>query len=169
LFGGSRVTKGAVRVEAMGSVDELNAAVGWAVTQLPQALMRDRVESIQHDLFTIGAQLAAPAGAGRQRSDSPALRRDRTAELERWIDEASAELPELRAFVLPGGNPQAAALHLARTVCRRAERAVVRLAESEDVGDLIVPYLNRLSDLFFTLARVENHRSGAGDVEWQKP
>jgi cob(I)alamin adenosyltransferase len=89
--------------------------------------------------------------------------------MERWIDEAAAELPELAAFVLPGGVPSAAALHLARTVCRRVERAVVRLADMEAVPGLVVVYLNRLSDLLFMLARLENHRSGGGDVEWRKP
>jgi cob(I)alamin adenosyltransferase len=89
--------------------------------------------------------------------------------MESWIDEADEELPPLKAFVLPGGSEGAAALHLARTVCRRAERTVVALRESESVSEGVVPYLNRLSDLLFTFARLENHRSGVADVEWRKP
>jgi cob(I)alamin adenosyltransferase len=98
----------------------------------------------------------------------PDLPSERVGEMEAWMDAAEQELPELRVFVLPGGTPGAAALHLARTVCRRAERAVVHLAGRESVDKAIVVYLNRLSDLLFMLARVENHRSGAGDVEWKK-
>ena len=169
LFGAGRVAKGHVRVEAMGGVDELNAAIGWVVTQLEPGPSRDRLEEIQHDLFALGAELATPAPKeGRSRPATPPLPEGRTAEMERWIDEADAELPALEAFVLPGGVPSAAALHLARTVCRRAERAVARLAEQEELPPVPLVYLNRLSDLLFMLARLENHRAGAGDVEWRK-
>jgi cob(I)alamin adenosyltransferase len=170
LFGAGRVGKGHVRVEAMGAVDELNAALGWAVTQLAVGATRTRLESIQHDLFALGAELATPpAREGRARPATPPVPIGRTDEMEGWIDEAARELPALEAFVLPGGVPAAAALHLARTVCRRAERAVVRLAESEPVEKGVIAYLNRLSDLLFMLARLENHRSGRSDVEWKKP
>jgi cob(I)alamin adenosyltransferase len=169
LFGAGRVGKGHVRVEAMGAVDELNAALGWAVTQLEVGAPRSRLESLQHDLFAIGAELATPpAREGRAKPATPPVPVGRTEEMERWMDEADAELPALEAFVLPGGAPSAAALHLARTVCRRAERAVVRLAEAEPVDAAVVVYLNRLSDLLFMLARLENHRAGRGDVEWRK-
>lgn len=169
LFGAGRVGKGHPRVEAMGAVDELNAAIGWALTQVAEGASRERMETLQHDLFAIGAELATPVPKeGRTRPSTPALPEGRAAEMEAWMDEATTELPPLEAFVLPGGVPSAAALHLARTVCRRAERAVVRLAEQEEVPSAILIYLNRLSDLLFTLARLENHRAGAGDVEWRK-
>ena len=169
LFGGTRVGKGHGRIEAMGNVDELNATLGWALTTLGNRSVRERLESVQHDLFALGAELAlAPAGADRPKPATPGLPDSRIAELEAWIDETEAVLPPLTAFVLPGGVPGAAALHLARTVCRRAERSVVRLAEAEAVEPVMVMYLNRLSDLLFVLARGENHREGTGDVEWVK-
>ena len=128
---------------------------------------------MQHDLFALGAELATPPPTdGRRRPDTPSLPIARVAEMESWMDEADGELPELRAFVLPGGTPGAAALHLSRTVCRRAERSVVRLTESEPeaepVSEDVVRYLNRLSDLLFTFARLENHRSHTSDIEWKK-
>ncbi len=169
LFGGGRVGKDHIRVEAYGAVDELNAALGWSGTQLSDALLRGRLEIVQHDLFTLGSDLATPpARDGRVRPETPPLPIERIALMEAWMDESDIELPELRAFVLPGGSPAAAALHVARTVCRRAERAVVRLATVDHVTDGVVSYLNRLSDLLFTFARVENLRSDRGDVEWKK-
>jgi cob(I)alamin adenosyltransferase len=169
LFGGGRVAKSHARIEALGAVDELNAALGWAVTQVAVGPDRPRLEALQHELFAIGAELATPAESGRVRPATPVIGEERTLALEAWIDEMDGELPALRAFVLPGGTSGAAALHLARTVCRRAERAVVRLAEKEAVRGEVVAYLNRLSDLLFTLARLENRRAGVGDVEWRKP
>ncbi len=170
LFGGGRVRKDHERVEAYGTVDELNAAIGWAVCQVSDEVIRDRLQLLQHDLFTLGSDLATPpAREGRARPETPLLPVTRVAEMEAWMDEADMELPELRAFVLPGGATGAAALHVARTVCRRAERRVVTLAESDVVRAEVVTYLNRLSDLLFTLGRLENHRAGCGDVEWEKP
>lgn len=169
LFGGSRVGKDDVRVRALGEVDELNAVLGWALRGVEDAVVRARLESIQHDLFALGAELATPAPApGRKRPETPGLPEGRAQELERWIDEAQDDLPPLTAFVLPGGVGSAAALHLARTVCRRAERSVVTLTQSDEVDPHVLVYLNRLSDLLFVLARGENHRAGAGDVEWQR-
>ena len=169
LFGGGRVAKDHVRVEAYGTVDELNAVVGWCISQVEDAAIYQRIEALQHDLFSIGAELATPpAREGRARPDTPPLPEARIGEMERWIDEAGAELDELRTFILPGGLPGAAALHVARTVCRRAERAAVRLAEAEPVDKVVIMYLNRLSDLLFTFARLENHRGGTGDLEWHK-
>jgi cob(I)alamin adenosyltransferase len=169
LFGGGRVSKGHLRVAALGDVDELNATLGCALNDVGDAQVRGRLESIQHDLFALGAELAAPNGtAGDAKPKTLALPEGRVQELEGWIDETQAELPPLTAFVLPGGVPSAAALHLARTVCRRAERCVVRLSESENVDTAVVVYLNRLSDLLFVLARGENHRAGVGDIEWVK-
>ena len=169
LFGGGRVGKDDVRVVAMGDVDELNAVLGWAISGLPDAGVREKLESIQHDLFALGAELATPEPeGGRTRPETPGLPEGRTEELERWIDEGEASLTPLTAFVLPGGAAPAAALHLARTVCRRAERSVVRLSHVSDVDARLVAYLNRLSDLLFVLARGENRRAGTDDVEWKK-
>lgn len=170
LFGGGRVSKAALRVDAYGNVDELNAVLGWAVTQVTDDTLRTRLELIQHDLFSLGADLSTPPPEeGRRRPQTPPLPEGRIGEMEGWIDEADHELPELRAFVLPGGTPGAAALHLARTVCRRAERVVVALGAQEPVDECVVRYLNRLSDLLFMFARQENHRSGTADVEWRQP
>lgn len=170
LFGGGRVSKDHHRVSAYGTVDELNAAVGMAVSAVADAEVRERLGQVQHDLFALGATLATvPAHEDRPRPKGvPELPLGRVAEMEGWMDAADAELPPLRAFILPGGTPGAAALHFARTVCRRAERAVVHLATLEPVEEGIVVYLNRLSDLLFTFARVENHRAGEGDTEWRK-
>lgn len=170
LFGGGRVPKAHARVEAYGTVDELNAVLGLAIAQASDATVVSRLQTVQHDLFTLGAELATPpAREGRKRPTTPEVPKGRVDEMEAWIDEADADLPPLKAFILPGGSEGAATLHLARTVCRRAERQVVALAASDEVGDAVVPYLNRLSDLLFTLARFENHRRGIPDVEWRKP
>ena len=170
LFGGGRVSKDHHRVAAYGTVDELNASVGMAVALVSDDQVRDRLSRVQHDLFAIGAVLAtiAPQDDRPRPKGLPELPTERIEEMEAWMDAATEELPPLRAFILPGGAAGAAALHLARTVCRRAERAVVHLATLEQVEEGIVVYLNRLSDLLFTFARLENARSGQGDVEWRK-
>lgn len=170
LFGGGRVSKDHHRVAAYGTVDELNAAVGMAVAAVRDDEVRERLGQVQHDLFALGANLATvPAQEDRPRPKGvPELPLSRVEEMEGWMDGADAELSPLRAFILPGGTAGAAALHFARTVCRRAERAVVHLATLEPVEEGVVVYLNRLSDLLFTFARLENHRSGAGDTEWRK-
>lgn len=169
LFGGGRVGKHHARVEAYGTVDELNAVIGWCLVQVADATIHERLQELQHDLFALGSELATPpAREGRTRPETPPLPTGRIDAMEAWMDEADGELPPLRAFVLPGGTTGAAALHVARTVCRRAERAVVALAQTEPVTGGVVPYLNRLSDLLFTFARLENARAGVGDVEWRK-
>ncbi len=154
---------------AYGTVDELNAVLGWALTQVADEELRGRLQVLQHDLFVLGADLSTQAPAeGRKRPETPPLPSGRVEEMEGWIDAAGRELPPLKAFVLPGGSPGGAALHVARTVCRRAERAVVALAAQDTVSDGVVRYLNRLSDLLFACARLENHRAGVGDVEWRR-
>lgn len=169
LFGGGRVSKDHPRVTAYGTVDELNAVVGQAVSAVTDDQIRERLAAVQHDLFALGAVLATAHQDDRPRPKGiPELPVDRIAEMEGWIDAATEELAPLRAFILPGGVPGAAALHLARTVCRRAERTVVHLGTLEPVDEAIVVYLNRLSDLLFTWARLANHRAGHGDVEWAK-
>lgn len=167
LFGGGRVSKSHPRVEAYGDVDELNAVLGVvrSVEQMPR--IDDVLVPIQRDLFAIGALLATPdRDKMRQHLDKARIDDARIAELERAIDDGDAELEPLRAFVVPGGSPKAAALHVARTVCRRAERRVVELGKETEIPRLVIIYLNRLSDLLFTLARVANHRSNAGEVTW---
>lgn len=169
LFGGGRVSKADRRVEAYGAVDELNAVIGWAATQVnaSERGWQERLEQIQSDLFAIGAHLATPIPSGRRRRPAlPDLPVEAIEQFEHWMDEADTTLPPLRAFILPGGNAGGAALHIARTVCRRAEREVVRLDETEPVDPVIVKYLNRLSDLLFVAARSVNHAGGAPEREW---
>ncbi len=167
-MGGGRVPKDDARVSAYGDVDETNAAIGMARVTAPEELSAELLDAVQRDLFTIGGALATPEPdrlkeTVRARLQLPA---DRIAALERAIDDADRELAPLAAFVLPGGSPKAAALHLARTVCRRAERTVVRLSRQQRVPEEILVYLNRLSDLLFTLARLANHRAHRPDVIW---
>lgn len=167
LFGGGRVPKDHPRVAAYGAVDELNSVVGWALAELDAGPTADRLARVQHDLFTLGADLATPpARDRRRRPGTPPLPAGRIAEMEAWMDEMDARLPPLERFVLPGGTRRAAALHVARTVCRRAERAVVTLAVNEPVDAVVVAYLNRLSDFLFVCARLENAQAGRADVPW---
>ncbi|MCH7875966.1 MAG: cob(I)yrinic acid a,c-diamide adenosyltransferase [Gemmatimonadetes bacterium] len=167
LFGGGRVSKHDLRVGAYGDVDELNAAIGTALVCEPADLAADLLESIQSDLFAIGGQLASPEPRKVEKALKKALVDDeRVRALEETIDQADAELPPLTAFVLPGGAPKAAAFHMARTVCRRAERSVVALNATASVPSIILIYLNRLSDLLFTLARLANHKAGIPDRTW---
>lgn len=170
LFGGGRVSKAHARVEAYGSVDELNSVLGWALRRIADATVRERLALLQHDLFAVGSELATPPPTGeRRRPETPGIPGHRVGEMEAWIDEADAELEPLRQFIVPGGCEGAAALHVARTVCRRAERAVVRLDADGPTETGAVRFLNRLSDLLFTFARLENRRAGTGDVTWEKP
>ena len=167
LFGGGRVSKDDIRVVAYGDVDELNSVLGMVRATPPHDFMDALLESIQRDLFAIGGHLATPDPAKvRAALDKASVPVDRITQFEHAIDDADRELPPLRAFVLPGGTSKAAILHLARTVCRRAERQVVHLAREQAVPELFLVYLNRLSDLLFTLARLANHRAGTGDVTW---
>lgn len=167
LFGGGRVPKDHPRVAAYGDVDELNSAIGLARAAPPAEFADQLLESVQRDLFAIGGHLATPDPERVTRAlEKAALSEARVAELERAIDEADTELSPLKSFVLPAGTPKAAALHLARTVCRRAERSTVRLGREAEVHPLFVVYLNRLSDLLFTLARLANHRANVRDATW---
>jgi cob(I)alamin adenosyltransferase len=165
LAGGGRVGKDDPRVEAYGAVDELNAFVGIAALEaLPESALL--IERIQRTLFRIGAALATNPDVEKKALAGMGAKAEDVVELEAAIDAADTELPALRAFVLPGGTRAAAAFHVARTVCRRAERRVLALDRLVSLPDASVRYLNRLSDLFFVLARQENQRAGVGDVEW---
>jgi len=167
LFGGGRVAKDHPRVAAYGDVDELNSSLGVVRATAPGPFFDALLESVQRDLFAIGGHLATPDPARVAKAlEKAELSQERVEAFERLMDDADQELPPLRAFVLPAGTPKAASLHLARTVCRRAERSVVRLSHEAEVPELFIVYLNRLSDLLFTLARLANHRDGAGDVTW---
>jgi cob(I)alamin adenosyltransferase len=169
LFGGGRVPKSDKRVQAYGEVDELNSFVGLALASLPESEVVSGLRLIQNDLFALGANLATPDGDdSRPRPQTPDVPIHRVEAMELWIDQATAELPELREFVLPGGSGGAAVLHVCRSVCRRAERSVVALGREESLAPGIVPYLNRLSDLLFVWARLENDRAGHADVPWSK-
>lgn len=167
LFGGGRVPKDDARVEAYGDVDELNAVLGVARAAEPMPRIDEVLVPVQRDLFAIGALLATPDREKMaQHLEKARIDDDRIRDLEQAIDDAEAELEPLRSFILPGGSSKAAALHVARTVCRRAERHVVRLQHEVELPPLAVIYLNRLSDLLFTLARLANRRTGTGEVTW---
>lgn len=167
LFGGGRVPKDDPRVDAYGEVDELNSVIGFAraIESLPR--VDDVLLPIQRDLHAIGALLATPNREKMaQHLEKARVDDDRIRELERAIDAGDEELEPLRAFIIPGGTPKAAALHVARTVCRRAERRVVQLARASEIPSVVVVYLNRLSDLLFTLARVANRRASVEETRW---
>jgi cob(I)alamin adenosyltransferase len=172
LFDGTRVSKADARVGAYGDVDELNAWLGMVRTAgLPSAVagsqgvdLADAIVAIQRDLFALGAMLADPAHAIARRVEKASLGERDVVRLESLIDRCEAELPPLRHFILAGGAPAGAALHVARTVCRRAERRIVSLTPAPE--PLAVRYVNRLSDLLFVLARTANHRAGAPETTW---
>lgn len=153
LWGGTRVSKRHPRIESYGTVDELNALIG-TVRPTDHDDVNDRLERIQHHLHVIQAELANPDG------DGPQIEETHVESLETWVDGIEAELDPLESFILPGGGHGGGALHHARTVCRRAERRVVALADGESVSPVLLTYLNRLSDLLFVLARVVNEREG---------
>lgn len=164
LFGGTRVSKASLRVETYGDVDELNSALGLARLHRIDDARDALLGAIQSELFNLGAELAAKEGKA---TGVPAIDDSEVARLERAIDEAEAELEPLTTFVLPGGSSGAAHLHLARTICRRAERKLVALSQEVTVRQPLLRYLNRLSDLLFVLARLANHRTGHPDTPWE--
>ena len=164
LFGGGRVSKNSLRIEAYGTVDELNSIIGLArsfgLTEEGERLC----ETIQNDLFVLGADLATPPGS-RVKIDR--ITHDHVIRMEHFIDGLEDTLPKLRFFILPGGTQAASSLHMARTVCRRAERKTVQARIEEDISDDCIHYLNRLSDLLFVMARYENHQSGGTENVWK--
>lgn len=164
LFGGARVKKTATRVDAYGTVDELNATIGFARTTGLEAEAEAILGAVQVDLFTLGAELACVPGK-EEKMGMKLLDEADAARLEAAIDQAEGALPPLKSFVLPGGSAQAAALHVSRTVCRRAERGVLAIDDAPPRTDVVI-YLNRLSDLLFALARLENLKKGVSDVPW---
>ena len=171
LFGGQRARKDSLRVQAYGEVDELNAVLGVAVVATQDEPLRAVLQRLQGELFQVGADLATPLVEGELvgRRTVPRVTETMVAALEGLIDTHEAELSPLTQFILPGGAPGGATLHQARGVCRRAERRVVALAEEETLNPPVLPYLNRLSDLLFVLARVANQRAGAAELPWEPP
>jgi cob(I)alamin adenosyltransferase len=165
LLGAGRVLKSDLRVEAYGSVDELNAVLGVARTLDGERRLDAELGTIQQTLFRVGAELATTDPRVLEGLDR--VSDGDVATLESWIDRLEADLPPLRNFILPGGTPCAAGLHLARTVCRRAERRLVALAAREMVEPRLGRYLNRLADLLFVMARWTNHRAGSPEPEWR--
>lgn len=172
IWGGVRLAKDDARMEAIGTVDELNAAVGLAAAAAQGDRSLDDGEllpgllgSVQQDLLVAGTELMAPSREGPG-ANLPRLAGDEVTQLEAAIDDLTARLPELRNFIVPGGTETAARLHLARAVCRRAERRLTTLRRSEDVSPDVCVYLNRLGDLLFVLARYANHVAGTADITW---
>jgi cob(I)alamin adenosyltransferase len=165
LFGGQRVPKDAQRIEAYGTVDELNSVLGLVVADTDLDEIRQLLLPLQRVLFEVGADLATPRQSGKDSVRRIEMRD--AATLERSIDKIEEQLKPLRSFILPGGSAVAARLHFARTVCRRAERIVVRLSRNEDIGEAITVFLNRLSDLLFVLARYANHLARVPEVKWK--
>ena len=169
LFGGRRVSKDHPRVAAYGTIDELNSALGLALSFIRQKRVADELHTIQNELFNIGAELATDPSAtrGRKASSSFELSPDKTQWIERLIDDYDARVPPLRTFILPSGPAGATSLHLARTICRRAEREVVSLARAEAVNPAVLAYLNRLCDLLFVLARYLNKAARRRELTWE--
>ncbi len=167
LFGGERVGKDDLRVAVYGEIDELNAVLGLCAATCEDKQLKELVAGIQSRLFDLGAYLATPDPARREKGRVREPQASDVEELEQRIDAFETELEPLKRFILPGGTEAAAFFHLARTVCRRAERRAVELNAREPLSASALRYLNRLSDLLFVIARVENRRSGVSDVVWQ--
>lgn len=168
LFGGERVPKNSLRIDAYGTIDELNSFIGLAVTETWNNEIKVVLGNIQNELFSIGADLAAPLNERNQKSGVARIPNHWYINLESHIDHFEERLVELRNFILPGGTKGAAVLHVCRTVCRRAERLVTALKNTEGINENILIYLNRLSDLLFVLSRFENHSAGVPDIKWKK-
>ena len=159
LGDGTRVAKDSARIAALGDIDELNSAIGFALSEEIPPEVRAVLEQVQHDLFDLGGELSIPGHS--------LLKEQQVENLEHSVEEWNSKLSPLKEFILPGGSRAAAAAHLAHTVCRRAERALVALGRSEPVGDAARRYLNRLSDLLFVAGRSLNRAAGGGDVQWK--
>jgi len=166
LVGGIKIPKDSLRIEAYGTVDELNSAIGSAIAADLNTELREPLLVIQQVLFNLGAELATLPIEGEEQAGGPVIQTTHVKQLEIWIDAWNENLQPLTSFILPGGTASAGLLHLARTICRRAERLVVALSRQEKVGQQVIPYLNRLSDLLFVVARTENRLSQQEDILW---
>lgn len=165
LYGGQRLSKGELRIEAYGTVDELNSFLGLVATYFEEKEYTDLMQGIQSRLFDIGTHLAAEPG--KKNLILPEIPEASITLLEQYIDKMNEKLPELKFFILPGGNKAAAVCHVARTVCRRAERCVVRLSENDKIEPILIQYLNRLSDFLFVLARKFAHDANDFEIVWK--
>jgi len=163
LFGGARLLKDHIRIEAYGTVDELNAVIGWLMTTIPDKQIDSILQTIQSRLFTVGSNLASEPG---KNMITPDLVDEDIELIEQYIDKMQDTLPVLKHFIMPGGSASVSAAHMARTVCRRAERRCVTLSQSSTVDPIIILYLNRLSDFFFVLARWLGAREGVEEIKW---
>lgn len=162
LFDGTRVLKSHIRVETYGTIDELNSTLGVVLSHLQKSAVTTELERIQHDLLDIGSALATPYPLPVTGLEK------RSKDFEKLIDEMTANMPEIAYFILPGGGQAGSHLHVARTITRRAERQLVGLLQKEDVDEAIVMYINRLSDLLFTMARFVNHQEKKKEIKWKK-
>lgn len=167
LFGGERVSKSSQRIDAYGTIDELNSFIGVVITEIKDNEIKSLLCKIQKQLFDVGSDLATPDSETNRKHKIPRITSEYYLETEIAIDHFEDKLEELKNFILPGGSKAAAYLHVCRTVCRRAERAVVELNKTINAGENIIVFLNRLSDLFFVLARYENLVSGIPDTKWK--
>jgi len=174
LCDGSKTSKDSQRVDAYGTIDELNSFVGLAIVKNEYEDLKNHLMEVQKDLHAIGSNLAFPADLSQASikgpsisSKIPRITEETIARLEKWIDDYDNELPELKRFILCGGSETSALLHVARTVCRRAERKIVSLKKHEEVNKNLLRYINRLSAYFFMAARVSSHRAGKSDIEWR--
>jgi cob(I)alamin adenosyltransferase len=168
LFGAGRVDKHSPRIEAYGTVDELNSFIGLTIVEIKDSWIKSILDKIQNELFTVGSNLASPDTEKNKNSIIPPVKNEFIEDAEKAIDYAEERLEPLKNFILPGGSRGAALLHICRTVCRRAERRVTKLNSDEKVSKNIIIFLNRLSDLFFILARYENAISNVPDIKWNK-
>lgn len=160
LADGSRVTKDSARINAIGQVDELNSVIGLVISEAVTEKMKEELQSIQNELFNMGGELAIVK--------TSLMMEDKVLAIDELVENYNNELPSLREFILPGGTKTAALFHLARSVCRRAERSLVSLGKQESISPVLYQYLNRLSDLFFVYARVANKMAGQSDIFWKK-
>jgi cob(I)alamin adenosyltransferase len=166
LHGGKRVFKDIIRIEAYGTIDELNSFIGLAATVISDRKVISVLEKIQNYLFVLGADLSSPEIEENKKKNIPRITEEHCTDLEKQIDYFDSLNVELKNFILPGGNQGASFLHVCRTICRRGERKVVTLNKEENIGKNIIIFLNRLSDLFFVLARYQNKISGVHDIKW---
>jgi cob(I)alamin adenosyltransferase len=168
LFGGERVSKDSLRINAYGTIDELNSFLGLAITEVVDKRISEDLKKIQNQLFTVGTDLATPDTEKNKKLNIQRTPPSYYEETEKMIDYYDSNLEELKNFILPGGSKGSALLHVCRTVCRRAEREIIGLKKAVTIDDNILIFLNRLSDLFFVLSRYENKASNNPDVIWQK-
>lgn len=166
LFGGTRVSKNSERIEAYGTIDELNSFIGLAITESFDKEVKKLLEKIQNELFTLGSDLATPDIEKNKKLKIVRVPENFYIDAEQAIDYFEEKLEPLKNFILPGGSKSTALLHVCRSICRRAERRVVKLSSTEQISENILVYLNRLSDLFFVLARYENKAAGIPDTKW---